>query len=218
MYIATKNNILAYNNLINHSGVCFTQKFWNSFDKNNNRLKYRNDKPYEDLSLWYRAINNNINITIINKNLIYYRLHKSQIGSQLKDIQSSGIKKETFCNGPNLIDYQIGVLIDLNFDNILKIKNLNENIFNNKKKYYFLYIHENDDINIKNYLINLNIEYSIVCYNNDKLENYEDIIKLFDVLIELNSDYLFIIKDLNSDFVIDSFNNFDCDKYKIIKV
>ena len=213
-----KNNILSYNNLINHSGVCFTKKFWNSLDKYNNRLKYRNDKPYEDLSLWYRAINNNVNITIINKNLIYYRIHKGQIGSQLKEIQNTGIKKETFCDGPNLVDYQIGILININYNNIHKIENINKNIFNDKQKFYFLYINENDEINIKNYLSNLNIEYSIICYNNNKLENHEDIIKLFDVLIELNSDYLFIIKDLNNDFVINNINIENNSIYQIKKV
>jgi hypothetical protein len=213
-----KNNILAHNNLINHSGVCFTQKFWNSVDKNNNRLKYRNDKPYEDLSLWYRGIDNNINITIINKNLIYYRIHKGQIGSQLKEIQNTGVKKETFCDGPNLVDYQIGILVNINFYDIHKIENINKNIFNDKKKYYFLYINVNDNINIKNYLSNLSIEYSIVCYNNDQLENYEDIIKLFDVLIELNYDYLCIIKDLNVDFFIEHINIENNSIYDFIKI
>ena len=50
------------NNVINHSCICFTKKFWNSLDKYNNKLRYRNDKPFEDLSLWYRAIDNNIKI------------------------------------------------------------------------------------------------------------------------------------------------------------
>ena len=211
-----KNNILSSNNLINHSGVCFTKKFWDSTDKYNNRLKYRNDKPYEDLSLWYRAFENNINITIINQNLIYYRIHGSQIGSQLKEIQKSGVNKETFNDGPNLIDYQIGILLDINFKDIQKINNLNENIFPDKEKYYFLYINEDDESNIKEYLKDLNISYNIVCYNN-KLENYKDIIKLFDVSLELNSDYLIIIKDLNINFVIDTFN-IENNTYDILKI
>jgi hypothetical protein len=213
-----KNNILSLNNLINHSGVCFTKKFWNSTDKYNNKLKYRNDKPYEDISLWYRGYENNINITIVNQNLIYYRIHQSQIGSQLKQIQNSGIKIDTFCEGPNLIDYQIGILVNINFSDIYKIENLNKNIFSDRQKYYFLYIHKNDEIGIIEYLNNLSISYSIICYDNNKLEDYDDIVNLFDVSIELNSDYLYIIKELNSDFIINSFDIAYNDFYKVIKV
>ena len=213
-----KNEMLLLNNLINHSGVCFTQKFWNLKDKYNNKLKYRNDKPYEDLSLWYRAFENNINITIINQNLIYYRIHNSQIGSQLKEIQNNGIKKETFKDGPNLIDYQIGILLNISFDNIQKINNLNKNIFPDKNKHYFLYIDIKDETNIMNYLINSNISYDIICYNDNKLEDYDEIIKLYDVLIELNSDYLFIIKYFNNDFIINNFNIEDNHNYKVIKI
>jgi hypothetical protein len=211
-----KNNILSHNNLINHSGVCFTKKFWDSTDKYNNRLKYRNDKPYEDLSLWYRAFENNLKITVINKNLIYYRIHNNQIGSQLKEIQNTGIKLNTFKDGPNLVDYQIGVLLDINTNDINKIENLNKNIFPDKEKYYFLYVHRNDEIDIKNYLVNLNISYDIICFDN-KIENYNEIINLFDVSIELNSDYLFIIKDLNINFVINSFNS-ENKEYIILKI
>jgi len=213
-----KTNILSLNNLINHSGVCFTKKFWNSLDKYNNKLKYRNDKPYEDISFWYRAFENNINITIINRNLIYYRIHQSQIGSQLKEIQNSGIKKDTFCDGPNLIDYQIGILVNINFSDIYKIKNLNKNIFSDRQKYYFLYIHKNDEIGIIEYLNNLSISYSIICYDNNKLEDYNNIVNLFDVSIELNSDYLYIIKELNNDFTINSFDIENNNIYKVIKV
>ena len=213
-----KNNILKHNNLINHSGVCFTKKFWNSTDKYNNKLKYRYDKPYEDLGLWYRAFENNINITIINQNLIYYRLHKSQIGSQLKEIQNTGIKIDTFTDGPNLIDYQIGILVNINYENIYKIENLNKNILPDKQKYYFLYVNENDKNNILNYLNNLNIFYDICYYDDNKIENYEDIMKLFDISIELNSDYLFFIKNLDIDFMINNINIGDYKKYKIIKV
>ena len=63
---------------------------------------------------------------------------------------------------------------------------------------------------------NINIFYNIFCYN--KIENYEDIIKLFDVSIELNSDYLFFVKDLNIDFIINNINIGNYDKYNIIKV
>ena len=57
-------------NVINHSGVCFSKKFWKSYDSELNLLRYRNDKPYEDMSLWTRTVNAGHQIGIINKNLI----------------------------------------------------------------------------------------------------------------------------------------------------
>lgn len=70
------------NNVINHSGVCFTRKFWESYDMNNNLLRYENNKPYEDLILWQRALlSKNIKIGIIDEVLIYYRIHSTQICS-----------------------------------------------------------------------------------------------------------------------------------------
>jgi hypothetical protein len=211
-----KNEMFNFHNLINHSGVCFTKKFWNSTDLYNNKLKYRNDKPYEDLSLWYRAFKNNINITIINQVLIYYRIHNNQIGSILQDITMKGIKKETFCKEPKLINYQIGILVNINSNNINKIDKINKNIFPKREKYYFLYVNEDDRLNTSNYLENLNILYDIIYYSN-KLDDYEEIIKLFDVSVELNSDYLFIIKNVDIDFVINSFNIDENEYYKLIK-
>ena len=71
-------------NVMNHSCICFTKEFWNGYDNNNNLLRYRDDKPFEDLSLWQRAVNNHDNITIIKDSHIFYRLHENQIGEQNK--------------------------------------------------------------------------------------------------------------------------------------
>ena len=53
-----KLNLLSNNNIINHSCVCFSKKFWNSRDIYNNNLCYRNLIPFEDLELWLRTITN----------------------------------------------------------------------------------------------------------------------------------------------------------------
>jgi Zn-finger nucleic acid-binding protein len=79
-----KDQLKNDHNVINHSCICFTKDFWNSYDCNNNLLRYRDDKPFEDLSLWQRAVNNHSNITIINNYHIFYRLHENQIGEQNK--------------------------------------------------------------------------------------------------------------------------------------
>tara|TARA_Y100000591_G_scaffold306133_1_gene304279 strand:- start:9596 stop:12895 length:3300 start_codon:yes stop_codon:yes gene_type:complete len=71
-------------NVFNHPNMCYTKEFWNSFTKNNILLRYRDDKPFEDLTLWQRACESFDNITIINKILISYRLHANQIGEQNK--------------------------------------------------------------------------------------------------------------------------------------
>ena len=63
-------------NVFNHPNICYTKQFWTSFTKDNILLRYRDDKPFEDLSLWQRAVDSFNNITIINKSLIYYRIHK----------------------------------------------------------------------------------------------------------------------------------------------
>ena len=52
-------------------------------------------------------------------------------------------------------------------------------------------------MNLGTYLINLNIEYNIVCYNNNKLENYEDIIKLLDAKIDENLKPLYDLTNIN---------------------
>ena len=147
---------------------------------------------------------------------------KNSHKSELKEIQNSGIKKKTFSDGPNLIDYQIGILLNVNLRNINKISNIDKKIFPNKDKFYFLYVHENIKSDIIKHFDNLNKPYKIVCYN-DKLviyKNIDELIQLFDVSTQLNSDYLFIIKDLNITNIINNINNtnFDNDKYKIIKL
>jgi hypothetical protein len=108
-------------NVINHSGVCFTKKIWTSYDINWNLLRYRDDKPFEDLTFWNRIVNVNIPITIIDEDLIYYRIHDNQIGSN-KDKNNenidSGFKKE-----PNKLKKRIGFYIKNDTDNVEKLYN-----------------------------------------------------------------------------------------------
>jgi hypothetical protein len=208
-YESIKENLLSMNNIINHSGVCFTKKFWNSTDIHNNYLRYRYDKPYEDLSLWYRAIQNNIHISIINDNLIYYRIHDSQIGSQLIKISNNQIKLKTFSKEPNLIDIQISLVFDINLKNIYKINSIYRNILPDKKKYLFLYIPVNEKIYIEQYLLMFDqYEYILHCYDKEyKEDDYIEILKIFDMQFLLNSDYTFVIKNLNYKYNINELNN-----------
>lgn len=85
LYSTKKSLIYNYykpirNNVINHSCVCFSKKFWiDGRDKFGNKLRYRDDKPYEDMTLWMRAIEGGVNMCVINHKLIMYRRHSRQI-------------------------------------------------------------------------------------------------------------------------------------------
>lgn len=96
-------------NVMNHSCICYSKDFWNGYDKFENLLRYRDDKPYEDLTLWTRAVDNDYQIAIINEPLIEYRLHANQIGEQkkknIKDkYVDTGFKKE-----PDKQEKRIGI-------------------------------------------------------------------------------------------------------------
>ncbi len=113
-------------NIICHPCIAYTKEFWNSYDMYNNLLRYRDDKPFEDLTLWKRAINSNINMTIINEPLINYRLHENQIGEQSKKNQRDGSIDGGFVEKPNEDKKRIGIFLIATgnyiqyFENLLK--------------------------------------------------------------------------------------------------
>lgn len=93
------------NNVINHSCVCLTRKFWETYDNNEILLRYMNNKPYEDLILWQRAaLSKKIKIKIIQKPLIYYRIHYNQICSDNREGKS-------FTRYPGISKIRIGILL-----------------------------------------------------------------------------------------------------------
>lgn len=100
-----KSELNRKHNIINHSCVCYTRKFWNTYDCNENLLRYRDDKPYEDMTLWTRAVNSNsVKMCVIPKYLIWYRVHDFSI--------SAGNKAGTFDNRqPNYEEKRIGILL-----------------------------------------------------------------------------------------------------------
>ena len=98
-------------NVICHPCVAYTKEFWNSYDLYNNLLRYRDDKPFEDLTLWKRSINSNINMTIINEPLINYRLHENQIGEQSKKNNKDSDVDGGFVDKPNNDKKRIGIFL-----------------------------------------------------------------------------------------------------------
>jgi hypothetical protein len=126
--------VIERDNILNHSGICFTKNFWNSTDKFGNKLRYRDDKPYEDLSLWVRALENNVPISITNKNLIHYRIHPNQIGEQQKTFKKCNIFKKDFKAGPDLSEKRVVVIVKIK--NNLGIEHLV--ISDNTVKYLFV--------------------------------------------------------------------------------
>ncbi len=91
-------------NVINHSGVCFTRKFWSSYDVNGNLLRYANLKPYEDLILWQRAYRAGLRLGIVDNVLIDYRIHGNQICHGDRDGKS-------FPKYPGIVPRRIGILL-----------------------------------------------------------------------------------------------------------
>lgn len=189
--VIKKKILIEKDNIINHSGICFTRNFWNSKDKYDNKLRYRNDKPYEDLSLWFRSLDNDIKMSIINKDLIHYRIHNNQIGSQKKNIEEKKLFNVEFKNEPDLSPYKIGLLIDLRDNNFDILEKIEKNIIYGAKKVYFIMINSkyNDELishfsknNIQNYFIE-----NEICK--------EEFVKNYDVLIEINCDYFININD-----------------------
>jgi hypothetical protein len=182
-YESIKKNLLAKHNVLNHSGLCFTRKFWNSCDKYGNKLRYRDDKPFEDLSLWTRSIENNISMGIINKILIYYRIHQAQIGTKSKNIDKlSKTEKKEFKKSMDSRAQRNGLLITIDNENEIA------EILNNIADHYFIYINKNLENNLFDHMDANNIyDYDYVTYD-DKINNYCKIIQLFEMKIELACD------------------------------
>ena len=186
-YNYIKEELIKENNCICHPGVCFTKDFWNSIDYYGNKIRYRNDKPFEDISLWKRTVESNVKLSIVNKNLVNYRLHESQICSKkVKQNKLSSEEKKEFKNEIDKRSNIKGVIIVL--ENINDFNMIKKNEFD----HYFLYVNKNILNELIKYLIEINIYYyDYLCFDNKiNIENINDkeIIKLFDVKVELNCD------------------------------
>lgn len=189
-YTMIKKNILDNHNIVCHPSVCFTKEFWDSRDQFGNRLRYRNDKPYEDLSLWRRCVENNIKINILNKNLVWYRLHATSICST----KNQNLNSST---GPDTSDFNIGFFIKYtstdSYSSILKIENA---ILCKKKKFYMISVQED--------LVN-----EVVGFLRDnRVQHYKIVTSDFDVskdlyrsCIEMNTDYFYPYEVIHFDYV-----------------
>ena len=167
--------------------------YWNSYDKYDNLLRYRNEKPYEDLSLWNRTINNNHKITLINKRLLNYRIHNNQI-----------VQIESKKNNNNSINFvnkekRIGIFCICTGNYINYFKNLVKSVEKNFiKKYPKIYFISTDNKEfIEEICSELNIKYIInEIYHKgfplDTLFRYKYLLE-FDVQIELECDVIFYI-------------------------
>lgn len=191
MYEDIKKNLLINHNVISHPAVCFTYDFWNATDKYGNKLRYRNDKPYEDLSLWIRAVNNNIKISIINRHLTWYRNHNKSICSQKSQIEHNNLyeKFKDFHNGPYLTDVNIGYLAIIDGNNFNKIAQMEKNIDPNKKKFYLIFIRKEFEIQLVDFLTEYELKkVKVVIYDNNSDLSFNNIYKDFRSTIEMNTD------------------------------
>lgn len=186
-------------NVINHSCVCFSKEFWEGYDKFNNLLRYRDDKPYEDLTLWTRAVNNNYNITIINEPLIEYRIHDNQIGEQNKKSSKNKNVDSGFMSEPCKKEKRIGIycICTGNYISYLSdlISTVLENFLPNYKKVFIITTDQTEKVNkiCNNYKVKHLIKYTEKKgFPLDTLYRYKYLLE-FDVELELVCDVLYYI-------------------------
>lgn len=177
-------------NIINHSGVCFSKEFWNSYDIEKNLLRYRDDIPYEDFTLWRRAIFANIKIGIVNSILISYRIHSTQITMVNSSLPNSN-KLE-----PNNDKRRIGICFICKKKYINKLeehlKKINDYFLIKLPKTYFIIT---DDIELLKQKISV-YDYSIYTKNinlNKKSNNIFKYFYEFYPFIEIKCDILYWI-------------------------
>jgi hypothetical protein len=201
-----KNQLSNDHNVINHSGVCFTKKIWTSYDDDWNLLRYRDDKPFEDLTFWNRIVNVNIPITIINENLIHYRIHANQIGSNKENVKNkimdSGFKKE-----PDKSKKRIGFYVKNDKNNVEElyefINGINKLESNYKKNFYVITSFYVD----LNFIDNKNI---FICNDYTKNINY------FYPSIETQSDIMYYFYNKND--IYNFYNNLPTPIKPIIEI
>jgi hypothetical protein len=194
-YDAIKRELLNKNNIINHPSLCFTKEFWNSTDKYGNKLCYRDDKPYEDLSLWTRSVQNNIPISIVNKNLVYYRIHDNQIGTQKQQQENNNTVLSTFKKEPNMVDTRTGYLYII--ERTHDISTISDVIKDDYKTFFlFFYIKEKLVDKLNEFIDRNNISnFKTVTYKK-KETSIDDIKKRFDVSLQMCCDTLIVKKSM----------------------
>ena len=199
-----KYQLLNSNNIINHSGVCFSKEFWNSYDIYNNKLKYRNLIPFEDLELWLRTITVNKNkIGIVNRNLILYRIHNNQISNSNSVFEL------------NIVSYTYSLLFNFRNSNLDYFERILDKIRKNKKKIkniiLFLVINPNDQYINEFSKYNLN---KIIIIDDYTLSNF-DIMSKYYFKFMLNSDKFIYVDYLKDDIEIfctrDIYDKFELD-------
>lgn len=191
-----KKRLIRGGNIINHSGVCITKKFWESYDSDRNLLRYRNDKPFEDFTLWRRALSSNIKISILNQILISYRIHSNQITTNNTKYSFNPNMDQDFKKEPNFEKRRIGVFLYCLEKEITELSNYLENIqkyFLTRYRKIFFIITDNKNIIIEN-MKSYNYEYYITnIIINKELINIHTCVNYFYPKIELVCDLLYWI-------------------------
>ena len=125
--------LLENTNVLCHPSACYTKKIFNMTDNYGNLIRYKNDKPYEDLFLWQKIVKNpDIEIGIVPEQLVYYRIHGNQVSKTATDI-----------NNQLIIIRRIGILLVCTgkykeFCNRL-IESIEKNFLQDSKKIYFFF-------------------------------------------------------------------------------
>lgn len=185
-----QHNLLNSNNIINHSGVCFTKSFWVSTCSLGNRFSYRNDIPFEDLGLWQRATNNGVKIGVVNNVLVYYRLHNNQISAQKKT-------KPHWCLQPCLEAVRVNVILE--YQNIDLIGTVQKDFLPSYRKNFFIIVDDSvpfpDNVSTGPYQV-YKLGHSSVMFT--------DWVRTYYSLLILHGEHTFYIRKWNSNLVSDS--------------
>jgi hypothetical protein len=184
-------------NIFNHPNICYTKEYWQSYDIYGNLHRYRDDKPFEDLSLWQRSIESNI--TIIPESLIYYRLHKNQIGEQSKKENKDENIDGGFMIEPSKDKSIVGIFLVCTGNYIYYVEDLIKSVENNfLRDYKKIYIIATDNVKYIDKLCKkLNVKYIYNYINKkgfplDTLYRYKYLLD-FGIKIEMYCDYIYYL-------------------------
>jgi histo-blood group ABO system transferase len=192
-----KQQLDSNHNIFNHPNICYTKKYWHSFDIYGNLHRYRDDKPFEDLSLWQRSIESNI--TIIPESLIFYRLHENQIGEQSKKEEKDENVDGGFMIEPSKDKSIIGIFLVCTGNYIYYVEDLINsvelNFLQDYKKMYFIATDNSKYINKLCEKLNVKYICNKICKKGfplDTLYRYKYLLD-FGIKVELYCDYIYYL-------------------------
>jgi hypothetical protein len=109
-----KKQILNNQNIVLSTGYCISKTLWLYKDSYGNSIRFRNDYPYNEISYLKRVVRNGLNISVVNKNQIFKRVH-----------YEPNNEYQEYSINDNLDIYQICIIMRIdNVNNLNEILNI----------------------------------------------------------------------------------------------